>query len=298
MRKFIQGVVSVVLTVAFVAIGVMVAGKLAGSKAELPKSSTTGKATIYTKQVKNTSVPVEIKATGQLRALNRMDLFAEVQGVMLPDNGQFKAGTRFSSGSNLISINAEEFKASLVAQRSNLLNLITSSLADIRLDFPNSFENWNQYASSFGINSVLKPLPEPNSDKEKLFISGRQILSTYYNIKNAEIILDKYNLSAPFNGVLIEALVAPGTVIRPGQKLGTYIDPTRFEMETPINAGMAAYLSLGQSVTLMSTDRSDRTWTGKISRINSLLDATTQTKNAYIEASGEGLEEGMSELSK
>ena len=293
MRKIIQSIASVVIAVLFVAGGVILAKKLAGSRPSLPKSTQGGAATVFTATVENGSVPINISATGQLMALNRMDLFSEVQGVMLPDNGKFKAGNRYTKGASLISINAEDYKANLVSQRSNLLNLITSSLADLRLDFPNSFEKWNDYAKSFDINKAVPELPEPSSDQEKLFISGRNILSTYYAIKNAEIVLSKYNLSAPFNGVLTEALVTPGTVIRPGQKLGSFIDPTVFELEAPINAMMVDYLKVGQSVELAATDKSGRSWTGKVVRVNSLLDPSTQTMNAFIRVTGKGLEEGM-----
>ncbi len=128
MRKVIQSIVSVVVAIAFVAGGVTLAEKLAGSKPALPKSNQSGAATIFTKTVKNGAVPVEIKATGVLMALNRMDLFSEVQGVMQPDGGKFKAGNRFSKGHSLISIDAADYRANLMSQRSNLQNLITKCL--------------------------------------------------------------------------------------------------------------------------------------------------------------------------
>ena len=293
MRKIVQGVVSVVIAVLFIAGGVMLAKKLAGSKPQLPKATQGGVATIYTTSVLNGAVPISVNATGQLTALNRMELFSEVQGVMLPDGGKFKAGNRFSKGSKLLSINAADFEANLVSQRSNLLNLITSALADIRLDFPDAFEKWNKYAQEFSVDKYIPALPEPSSDQEKLFISGRQILSTYYSIKNAELVLGKYTMTAPFDGVLIEANVTPGTVIRPGQKLGAFIDPTVFELEAPINVSMVDYLKVGQQVTLRSTDNPSKTWKGTLKRINSLLDASTQTMSAYIQVTGKGLEEGM-----
>ena len=292
-REAVQSVATVVIAVAFVAGGVVVAKKLAGSKPALPKSTQGGAATIFTKIVKNESVPVAVSATGSLMALNRVDLFSEVQGVMLPDGGKFKAGNRFSQGQALININSADFRANLMSQRSNLLNLITSALADIRLDFPDSFEKWNNYATSFDVNSPVGELPSFASDQEKMFISGRNILSTYYGINNAELILAKYNLSAPFNGVLTEVSVTPGTVIRPGQKLGSFIDPSVFEMETPVNSSMIKFLKIGQKVTVTATDNSGKSWEGSVIRINNLIDPSTQTRNAYLRLSGEGLEEGM-----
>jgi len=293
LREVIQGIATVVISVAFIGGGVIVAKKLAGSKPSLPKSTQGGAATIFTKTVKNESIPVAVNATGSLTALNRVDLFSEVQGVMLPDGGKFKAGNRFSKGQSLVSINSADFKANLMSQRSNLLNLITSALADIRLDFPDSFEKWNNYAKEFDMNTTVEELPKPSTDQEKMFISGRNILSTYYNVKNSELVLAKYNLSAPFNGVLTEASVTPGTVVRPGQKLGSFIEPSVYEMETPVNSSMTKFLKVGQKVTVSATDNSGKTWEGTVIRINNLVDPSTQTRNAYLQVSGKGLEEGM-----
>ena len=65
-----------------------------------------------------------------------------------------------------------------------------------------------------------------DTPKENYFISGRGIVSSFYNVKNLEQRLSKYNISAPFNGILVEALVTEGTLIRNGQKLGEFA-PTR-----------------------------------------------------------------------
>jgi len=292
-RQVIQTIATIALSIGFVAGGVVVAKKLAGSKPSLPKSTQGGAATIFTKTVKNESIPIDISATGSLLALNRVDLFSEVQGVMLSDGGKFKAGNRFSTGQALVSINSADFRANLMSQRSNLLNLITAALADIRLDFPDSFEKWNSYAKAFDVNTTVAELPKHASDQEKMFISGRNILSTYYGIKNAELVLAKYNISAPFNGVLTEASVTPGTVIRPGQKLGSFIDPSVFEMETPVNSSMIKFLKVGQKVTVSATGNSQKSWEGRVIRINNLIDPSTQTRNAYLQVSGNGLEEGM-----
>lgn len=293
MRKAIQLIIQVIVAIAFVAGSVVLAKKIAGSRPALPKNSQSGVATIFTRTVENGEVPIKVNATGSISALNRVDLFAEVQGVMQPDGGKFKEGNSYGKGETMLSITSADFKASLTAQRSNLLNLITAALADIKLDFPNSFEKWSGYAKNFDVNKNLQPLPEPASEQERSFITGRNILTTYYNIKNAEIVLDKYNISAPFSGVLTEALVTPGTVIRPGQKLGTFIDPNTYELETPVNASMSRYLKIGQQVELHATDNSSASWKGQIVRINSLVDPNTQTLNVYIRVSGQGLEEGM-----
>ncbi len=51
-----------------------------------------------------------------------------------------------------------------------------------------------------------------SSEKENYFITGRGIVSSYYNLKNLEQRLSKYVISAPFSGILTEALVTEGTL--------------------------------------------------------------------------------------
>ena len=293
MRSIIQTIIQVVVAIAVVVIGVNVARNLAGGKPPLPKSTQQEEVTVFTKSVQNGEVAVKVSATGALLALERVDLFSEVQGVMLPDGGRFKAGNSFGSGQSLIGINNADFEASLRSQRSNLQSLITSALADLRLDHPESFETWKTYLDNLDVSMNIAELPETRSEKEQLFIVGRNILSTYYQIKNSEAIAGKYRISAPFNGVLTEALVTPGTVIRPGQKLGSFIKPGIYEMETPINSAMVDQLNVGQKVMVNATDNSNRSWVGEVVRINRTVDASTQTMNAYIRLAANDLEEGM-----
>lgn len=288
-RKVIITVLSVVILVG----GFFGAKKIADSKKPPEKKIEKTVTTVFTSNVENGAIQVELPVTGSLKAKNRVDLFSEVQGVMLPDGGKFKAGTAFSAGQSLVSIKADDFKASLMSQRSNLQNLVTAALADLRLDYPSSFDNWNSYLSNLDVNKSIPALPEPASDKERMFITGRNIYTTYYSIKNAEIILAKYNLSAPFNGILTNAMVTPGTVIRPGQKLGEFIDPSVYELEAPISSSMINYLKVGQQVQVRATDNSDRNWTGSVTRINRLIDPKSQSISAFIQVSGAGLEEGM-----
>lgn len=289
----VRKIVISILSAAILIGGFLAAKKIADSKKPPQKKVEKTVTTVFSTTVDNGTIQVVLPVTGSLKAKNRIDLFSEVQGVMLPDGGKFKAGTAFSAGQSLVAIKADDFKASLMSQRSNLQNLITSALADLRLDYPGSFDRWSSYLANLDVNRSVPELPEPGSDKERMFITGRIIYTTYYNIKNAEIILSKYNLTAPFNGILTNAMVTPGTVIRPGQKLGEYIDPSVYELEAPISSSMIDYLEVGHDVQVRATDNSGRTWSGNVTRINRLVDPTSQSISAFIQVSGTGLKEGM-----
>ncbi len=164
-------------------------------------------------------------------------------------------------------------------------------MPDIRLDYPDEYQKWEAYLNSFDINKTIPELPTLNSDKEKFFISGRGINSAYYNVKNLEVKLGKYNLRAPYNGILTEALVTPGTLVRAGQKLGEFIDPSVYEMEVSVNAEFADLLKKGNTVRLHNHEKT-KEYTGKVIRINGKVDATSQTIKAYIQVANSDLREG------
>jgi len=248
--------------------------------------------TVFVETAKNATVPIIIPANGTLTAKNRLELYAEVQGVFRSSSHDFKAGQEYRMGETLLGLDSAEYYASVQAAKSEFVNLITSLMPDLRLDYPEAFPKWQAYLSSFDVNKSTPKLPEISSDKVNYFITGRGVFSAYYNIKNLEQRLGKYRISAPFNGILTEALVTKGTLIRPGQKLGEFIDPSVYEVELSIEKGFSDLLKEGESVTLSALDN-NKTYTGKVSRINGKIDQASQTIKVFVEVKGEDLKEGM-----
>lgn len=248
--------------------------------------------TVFVDVVKNSNIPITIKANGTLVAKNRIEIFSEVQGVLQPTSKEFKPGISFKKGEIILKINSEEHYANLQAQKSNLYNTITSIMPDIRLDYPEEYEKWRTYITGFDFEKTTPKLPETNSEKEKFFISSRNIYTSFYNVKNMEVRFKKYTIRAPYNGILTDAFVNPGSLVRQGQKLGEFIKPDIYEMEVAINASYGNLLEKGNTVVLQNLDKAS-TWQGTITRVNGKVDQASQTVKAYIQIAGHGLKEGM-----
>ncbi|UMB54493.1 efflux RND transporter periplasmic adaptor subunit [Lutibacter sp. A64] len=248
--------------------------------------------TVYAKKIKNNAIPVVITTSGSITASNKIELYSEVQGILKTTSKEFKEGTEFAKNEAIISINSDEFYANLKAQKSNLFNVITAIMPDIQLDYPNEYEKWKSYLNSFDINKPIPKLPDTNSEKEKFFISGRGIITTYYNVKNLEVKHGKYTLRAPFKGILTEVMVTQGSLVRSGQKLGEFIDPSIYEMEVNINLTYANLLKKGNTVSIYNQNKTN-VWEAKVVRVNGKVDQTTQTVKAFLQVKGEQLREGM-----
>ena len=247
---------------------------------------------VFTETVQNKLTPITISSSGNLVAKNKVELYSEVQGIFDRSGKPFKAGTYYRKGATLLKLNSDEYFATIQAQKSSLYNQLVLFLPDLRLDYPDAFPKWEAYVQAFSMNELLQPLPQPATEKEKLFVSGRNIFTAWYNVKNMEERLSKYIITAPFSGILTDALVNPGTLIRPGQKLGEFIDPGVYELEISVNAGFMELLKVGKAVTLYNLDHT-KSWTGKVARINGRVHQSTQTVQVYIQVSGQGLKAGM-----
>ena len=288
MRKIILAILGVLVVAAAVFFGNQLVEKNRKPKPKFKKQIKT----VFVEKVQNADIPIILSASGNLMAKNRIELFSEVQGVLMPAFKSFKAGTNFNKNETLLSINSDEFYATLQSQKSKLYNLITAVLPDLRLDYPLEFKSWERYLKSFKITKSVPTLPMFSSDREKYFISGRGILTAYYNVKNLEARFAKHKIKAPFSGILTEALVSPGTLVRVGQKLGEYIDPSIYEMEVSINAEFADLLKVGNTVALSNLEKTKK-YTGKVVRVNGKVDQVSQTIKAFIEVKHKDLKEGM-----
>jgi multidrug efflux pump subunit AcrA (membrane-fusion protein) len=289
MRKSITIIIGIVLIVA----GAYIAHDLANmERGRRPREEKTAP-TVFVEKVAKATVPVQVIESGRLMAKNRIEIFAEVQGVMEATGREFKPGVRYRKGEVYVKIRDNDYYANLQAQKSNLQNLITSILPDLRLDYPEAYKKWDEYVRNFDMTKPVVELPKTTSDKEKFFITGRNIYTTYYNTKNMEIVLTKYNLRAPFSGVLVEALANPGTLVRPGQKLGEFIDPSVYEMEVAVNKSILPALKVGKKVTVRDPENHSKVYEGNIIRINGSIDRTTQTVRVFVELHSEELREGM-----
>ena len=91
--------------------------------------------TVFTANVENKSIPIVITSNGNLIAKNKIELYSEVQGVLVATSKEFKSGTSFRKGETIIKMNSDEFYTNLQAQKSNLFNALTAIMPDIRLDF-------------------------------------------------------------------------------------------------------------------------------------------------------------------
>lgn len=226
--------------------------------------------------------PINASASypGRVNSYENVALSAEVTGKIMTGSVPFKTGQTFSKGDLLVKIFSEDTEASLKARKSSFLQTLSSILPDLKIDFPERYETWRSFFAQIDINHQLPELPEISSDKERVFMASKGVLTEYYTIQQYDINLKKYTIYAPFNGYLKSVNKQVGAIATTGQELATIVNSDRLEVQVPVSVADAARINTGQTVTLIS--RKGNEYTGKVARVANFIDEATQSVNVYI----------------
>ncbi len=290
--KKLRSVILIGLALIGVVASIFLAKKLIDNKAAAVAPARKIVKEVVVQKAVNGPVTISVPAQGLVTAKRRIEIFSEVQGVFRKGAQLFRAGQSYKSNEILLQIDADEYLANVKSSRTNLYNQIAGILPDIRLDFSKEYPTWLAFLNAINVDKNLPDMPEMSDENLKLFVSGRGVLGAYYSVKNLEQRLSKYQVRAPFNGVLTEALVTEGTLVRSGQKLGEFIQPGLYELMVSIPKSYALKLNQGATVSLSNMEGT-QSFTGKVVRLNAKVDPSTQTTAVAIEINDPNLYEGV-----
>lgn len=284
---------SLIITAVIIAAGIIISVMLSNQRDPVSRrSKPAATERVSTISARNSDIRTTVTISGPLTALDRIDVYAEVSGILKPTAKRFKPGNSFKEGEHLIQIDDSVYRNNLLAQKSNLLNQLTTLLPDLSIDFPESAGRWRLYLKEFDLHKPLSPLPEPSSEKERYYIASHNIFNLFYTIKSMESTLAKYSITAPYDGVVISSEINPGTLVRQGQKLGEFISTEKYEMRGAADPDQIDLIKVGLPAELTSYGLQGK-FTGTISRINNVIDKNTQTVAVYITASDSRLRDGL-----
>lgn len=247
---------------------------------------------IATIGTENQPIQISLPVFGRISSVKKVDIYAEVSGILENSQKEFLEGNTYSEGDLLLNINSDEATASLKSLKSNFLTQLTSFLVELKYEYPESYNNWANYMGSFDLEKPLQALPKPASDKEKIFLSSQGIYDSYYSIESQEIRLKKYTIAAPFDGIITESNIKPGMLVMSGQKLGSYVNEDYYDLEVAVKLDDLELIQTGNKAEMIS-NLTGKSYTGTVQRINGSINQSTQTVNVYVRISGESLKENM-----
>ena len=234
-------------------------------------------------KVNNSDLQSDITSSGRVVSLNNISISSEVSGKLV-GNFSIKKGTKFRKGNILFRVKNTDIKLLADAKKSNFMNLLSSNLADIKLDFPSEYEKWNVFFNSISLNSTIKDFPNTSTSKEKNFIISRGIMAEYLSVKSDEEKLKKYTIRATFDGVISKSYTDIGANINMGSPIIDVIRNGKMEVELTVNTSEIDIVELGSKVTL--TDGS-HTFEGTIIRKGNFVNENTQNISVFVSISSD-----------
>jgi len=223
----------------------------------------------------------EITGLGRLASALPLVLFSEVSGVVIEGSVPFQPAQYFNKGDLILKIDDRQIQLDIKSAKSDFLNALSSVLPEIKVDFPTEFQVWESYFNQCDVTKPLPPLPEPQNQKIKLFLSRFNVYKLYFTVRNLEIRLEKHYFFAPFSGSIISADSRIGSIVRNGSRLGEVINLENLEVDIPVPAEDIAWIDKGKSVGLESVELGKQ-WQGQIVRIGNSIDPRTQSVSVFV----------------
>ncbi len=205
--------------------------------------------------------------SGTLQPKNQATLRAEVPGAVVRVYAE--EGERVSAGQVLARIDDAALRESWLSARSGMRSAEENAILARR-----NAERATRLSEAGAI---------AERDLEGSRLSSQSAEAALADAKarltNAERMLAKTEIRAPFAGVVSARPVNSGDVVQAGTALVTVVDPSRLEIEANVPAEAIAYLTTGKPVDFTVSGYGDRAFTGVVERISPTLDpATRQVK--------------------
>lgn len=280
---------SILIGVAAILVSVNISKRLSAPKTAAPTKMSFREATVPVEEAVWESHQSAVTASGRVKALNRFEIYAEVSGSLL--NESFRAGTAFRKGQSIVQIDDREFAAQLKAQKSAFMGLLSQVLPDVAIDFSQEHKVWSEFAANIDVDKDLPNLPKIENAKLKAFLSGRSLLNQYYSLKSQEVRLSKHRIIAPYDGILSETALQPGSLVRVGQRLGLFLQPNAYELEAAVPESDLDKMKIGMNLELFTENGASIT--GQVSRVNNSVDGATQLVKVYLSLKGKNIREGQ-----
>jgi len=276
-------IVTVVLVVGIIGGSIGLMGLFSGMK-ELPKQKPVVENTkqVRTQKVIYSEVATEIEGFGRTSSSLPVDVIAEVKGSIQKGNIPLKEGQKFNKGDLLLKIDDTEARLRLKSKKSTFMKKIATILPDFKMDFPESFEAWQQYFENIDLDKPLQALPQYKNNKEKTYLATKDIFTDFYDIRSEEFNLSKHHIYAPFSGTITEVSLYPGTFVNMGSKVAKIIESNNLELKVAIPVEDIDWIKIGKTIDITNKNATKK-WKGKVQRIGDFVNENTQAIDVFVQ---------------
>ena len=215
------------------------------------------------------SVAQGIRVTGTLEPLNRTTVNAQLSAVV--DSVLVREGESVRKGQVLMRQNSADVAAQLQRAEAQL----ASARVELRLmeeyEAKKAALYEKKYLSEFDWSTA-----RGDTELKRSLVKIQEA-----NVAIARKAVDDTAILAPIGGIVAERYVQPGSNVMPGQALMSLVDLSQLELAADIPARDINQIHVGGDVTFTVDGQPNRTFHGKVVRINPMANGGARTITLY-----------------
>jgi len=240
---------------------------------------------VLTYPIELQDLPRTIQGQGLVNSAETLTLHSQVTGEVIYSFQGMKEGVSFTKDTPLLFLDSASVESQLQISETALLKSLTSMISSLSSQSNDTIlSKWKSFRTRILQNGPMPPLPEGNSEWERLYISQFGIPDRYYQWKELSRQRALHDFYAPFDGQIHSMGHPEGSLIFQGQEIATLINPKLLETSLALSAEESRYLEESSQVHVRIFDNSDyqNGMEAAILRVSGLLDSRTQTRTLYI----------------
>lgn len=237
-------------------------------------------------EVKAGTYKALVKGYGEASAHYAITYSSEVSGRVESLMPNFATGQLVKQGEVLAKLENTSYLQAVAAENSNLAQAELDLLEEQRTGEQARLE-WKRSGMAGEPNSPLV-LREPQLAAQQAVVENAKI-----SLKKAQQDLEKTIIRAPFNALIVERYIQPGSYAQVGTSVAELYSTDLVEIDIPLsmkqwqtlpkltNSDLSNQDQLQRSVTLYSAD-GENSWQGYVTRVEQHVDATSRQRSLII----------------
>ena len=233
------------------------------------------------KEIQSEQVSFIVKSQGNVVPRNKTALSAQVSGQVVSLSDSFIAGGTFKKGDVLATLEQDDYKTDLKLAEAELAQAQAALQEEIARGKV-AEQEWRS------VNSVAPPelgLRKPQLAKEQANVKAAEA-----KLERAKRNLARTQITAPYNGIVVERNIDLGQFVTMGAAIGTVYSTDTAEVRLPITDSDLMFVNIasqstdGAPVSLKaSVGGLTRRWEGKLVRSEGVLDTGSRVVYAIVE---------------
>ncbi|WP_394185808.1 efflux RND transporter periplasmic adaptor subunit [Pseudoalteromonas tetraodonis] len=224
--------------------------------------------------------PVEIDSFGKVKPRTQSMLVAQVSGLIIDINEQFREGGFFEKGDVLLQLDDRDLKAEVKSAQANLLNA-EQNLLEEQARGRQALTDWQRLGNESEPSILVLRKPQ-------LAAAQAQVLSAQAQLEKAQLNLERTKIKAPYAGRVLNRSVDLGQVVSNNMQLATIYATDSVEIRLPIKNKDLPFINLpeqyrdgaknqrGSAVNFTSDLIGEQQWQGQLIRTEGAIDESAQ----------------------